>query len=63
MIIKDNNGSDVLIVPLDLAACMIHFRHRLPTTDKISSLTQYCLTQGYAPKNPLSFSDQNSDKF
>jgi hypothetical protein len=25
---------------------MIHFKHRLPTTEEINSLKQYCLTQG-----------------
>jgi hypothetical protein len=38
-----------LIVPLELAGCMIHFKHRLPTTEEINSLKQYCLTQGDSP--------------
>jgi hypothetical protein len=33
-----------LVVPLELAGCMIHFKHRLPTTEEINSLKQYCLT-------------------
>ena len=63
MIIKDRNGSDVLTIPLDLARCMIHFKHRLPTTDEIASPKQYCLTQGDTPWNPSSFTDQMADKF
>jgi hypothetical protein len=58
MIVKDNNGSDALTIPLDLAECMIYFRHRLPTTDEISKPKQYCLTQGCTPWNPSSFSDE-----
>jgi hypothetical protein len=42
---------------------MIHFKHRLPTTEEINSLKQYCLTQGDTPWNPSSFSDQVADKF
>ena len=42
---------------------MIHFRHRLPTTEEITTLKQYCLTQGDEPWNPSSFSDQVTDKF
>jgi hypothetical protein len=41
---------------------MIHFKHRLPTTEVISSLKQYCLTQGDTPWNPSSLSDQVADK-
>ena len=63
MIIKDRNDSDVLTIPLNLAGCMIHFKHRLPTADEIASLKQYCLTQGDTPWNPSSFSDQMADKF
>jgi hypothetical protein len=35
MIVKGYKGSDALTltIPLDLAGCMIHFRHRLPTND------------------------------
>jgi hypothetical protein len=29
MMIKDSNGSDILTIPLDLAGCMVHFKHRL----------------------------------
>jgi hypothetical protein len=46
MIVKDNNGSDALTIPLDLAGCMIHFRHRQPTTEEILTLKHYCLTKG-----------------
>jgi hypothetical protein len=52
-----------LVVPLELAGCMIHFKHRLPTTEEIHSLKQYCLTQGDTPWNPSSISDQVADKF
>jgi hypothetical protein len=63
MIVKDNNDSDILTIPLDLAGCMVHFKHRLPTADDMSSLQQYCLTHGDTPWNPSSFSDQMADKF
>jgi hypothetical protein len=49
MIVKDNNSSDALTIPLDLARCMMHFRHRLPTTEEISTLKYYYLTQGDEP--------------
>jgi hypothetical protein len=52
-----------LVVSLELAGCMIHFKHRLPTTEEINSLKQYCLTQGDTQWNPSSFSDQVADKF
>jgi hypothetical protein len=51
------------VVPLELAGCMIPFKHRLPTTEEINALNQYCLTQGDTPWNPSSFSDQLADKF
>jgi hypothetical protein len=60
MEIQDVGSS--LIVPLELAACMIHFKHRLSTTEEIKSLKQYCLTQGDTPWNPSSFSDQVAEK-
>jgi hypothetical protein len=41
MIVNDNNGSDELTIPLDLAGFMIHFRHRLPNTEEIETPTQY----------------------
>jgi hypothetical protein len=45
MIIKgdsdSDSGSDVLTIPLDLAGCMVHFEHRLPTAEEIASLKQY----------------------
>jgi hypothetical protein len=52
-----------LVIPLELAGCMIHFKQRFPTTEAINSLKQYCLTQGDTPWNPSSFSDQVTDKF
>jgi hypothetical protein len=41
---KEENVSSVL--RLELAGCMIYFKHRLPTTEEINSLKQYCLKQG-----------------
>jgi hypothetical protein len=61
MEIQDVGSS--LVIPLELAGCMIHFKHRLPTTEEINSLKQYCLTQGDTPWNPSSFSDQVADRF
>jgi hypothetical protein len=52
MIIKDSNDSDVLTIPLDLAGCMVHFKHRLPTVEDMSSRKPNCLTHGYTPWNP-----------
>jgi hypothetical protein len=46
MIVKDNSSSDALTIPLDLARCMMHFRHRSPTTEEIATLKHYYLTQG-----------------
>jgi hypothetical protein len=61
MEIQDIGSS--LVTPLELAGCMIHFKHRLPTIEEINSLKQYCLTQGDNPWNLSSFSDQVADKF
>jgi hypothetical protein len=61
MVIQDVGSS--LVIPLEHAGCMIHFQHRLPTTEEINSPKQYCLTQGDTPWNPSSFSDQVADKF
>jgi hypothetical protein len=58
-----DSDSDVLTIPLDLAGCMVHFKHRLPTAEEIASFKQYCLTQGDVPWNLSSFSDQMADKF
>jgi hypothetical protein len=60
MVIQDVGSS--LVIPLKLAFCMIH-KYRLPTTEEVNSLKQYCLTQGGTPWNPSSFSDQVSEKF
>jgi hypothetical protein len=60
MEIQDVGSS--LVIHLELAGCMIHFEYRLPTTEEINSLNQYCLTQGDTPWNPSSFSDQVADK-
>jgi hypothetical protein len=59
MVIQDVGIS--LVLPLDLAGCMIHFKYRLPTTEEFDLLKQYCLTQGDTPWNPSSFSDQVAD--
>jgi hypothetical protein len=61
MEIQDVGSS--LVVPLELADCMIHLKHQLPTTEEVNSLKQYCLTQGDTPWNPSSFSDQVANKF
>jgi hypothetical protein len=60
LVIQDVGSS--LVVPLELAGCMIHFKHRLPTTEEINSLKSYCLTPSDTPWNPSSFSDQVADK-
>jgi hypothetical protein len=44
MMIQDVSNS--LVIPLELAGCMIHMKHRLKTTEKVNSFKQYCLTQG-----------------
>jgi hypothetical protein len=53
MTIKGDNDSDseVLTIPLDLAGCMVQFKHRL------------LLLNSIVPWNPSSFSDQMADKF
>jgi hypothetical protein len=43
---------------LELAGCIVHFKHRLPSKVEFTSLQQYCLKQGDTPWNPYSFSDQ-----
>jgi hypothetical protein len=47
MEIQDVGSS--LVVRLESAGCMIYVKHRLPTTEEINSLKQYCLTQGDTP--------------
>jgi hypothetical protein len=61
MVIQDADST--LVIPLELAGCMINFKHRLPTTEEINSLKQYCLIQGDTPWYPSSFSDQIAGKF
>jgi hypothetical protein len=39
MVIQDIDSS--LVIPLELAGCMINFKHRLPSTEEINSLKQY----------------------
>jgi hypothetical protein len=55
MMIQDIGSS--LVIPLELAGCMIHFKLRLPSTEEVNSLKQHCLTQGDTQWNPSSFSD------
>jgi hypothetical protein len=61
MVIQD--GSESLTVPLEIAGCMVHFKHHIATSEEVELLKQYCLTQGETPWNPSSFSDQVADKF
>jgi hypothetical protein len=63
MKISVSTNQDDITISLDLAGCMIHFRHRLPTKKEFTSLKQFCLTQGDTPWNPSSFTDQVADKF
>jgi hypothetical protein len=60
---KNSNDSDILTIPLDLAGCMVHFKHELPKVDDMSSLKQYCLAHGDTPWNLSLFSDQMANKF
>jgi hypothetical protein len=39
MEIQDVGSS--LVVPLEFAGCMIHFKHRLPTTEEFNSFKKY----------------------
>jgi hypothetical protein len=61
--ITDSNHHDDITIPLELAGCMVHFKHRLPTKEDIMSLQQYCLKQGDIPWNPSTFTDQVADVF
>jgi hypothetical protein len=61
--VSDSNNHDDITISLDLAGCVVNFKHRLPTKGEIMSLTKYCLTQGDTPWNPSSFSDQVADVF
>jgi len=45
--------SNMVPVPLVLAGCMAHFKHRLPTSDEYESLKSYSLTQGDNPWHSL----------
>ena len=60
---EELNNSESLTEPLVLAGCIVHFEHRIPTSEEVVSLKQYCLTQSETPWNPSSFSDQVADKF
>jgi hypothetical protein len=59
--ITDSNHHDDVTIPLELAGCMVHFKHYLPTKEDMMSLQQYCLTQGDTPWNPSAFTDQVAD--
>jgi hypothetical protein len=61
MVIQDVGSS--LVVLLEVAGCMIHFKHRLPTTEEINSLKQCSLTQDDTPWNLPSFSDHLHTSF
>jgi hypothetical protein len=37
--VTDSNHHDDIIIPLHLAGCMIHFKHRLQTKGEILSLS------------------------
>jgi hypothetical protein len=47
MVIQDVGNS--LVLSLELAVYMFHFKHRSPTTEEVNSLKKYCLTQGDTP--------------
>jgi hypothetical protein len=49
MVIQKN---EAVLIPLELAGFMVHFKHRILTPDEIESLKQYCLTQTDTPWNP-----------
>jgi hypothetical protein len=38
MTITDSNHHDDIIIALELAGCMVHLKHRLPTKEDIMSL-------------------------
>jgi hypothetical protein len=61
--ITDGNHHDDVTIPLDLAGCIVHFKHRLPTKEDMTSLQQYCLTQGDTPWNRTTFTYQVADVF
>jgi hypothetical protein len=63
MIVKNKNGSDALTISLDRATCMMHFKHRLPTTDEIITPRQYSFTQRDSTWNLSSFFDQGEHNF
>jgi hypothetical protein len=62
MIVKDNNGFDLLTIHLYLYGCIINFRHRLPTASEIALLKKHYFIQEDSPWNPSSFSHQIADK-
>jgi hypothetical protein len=39
MVVQD--GSESLTIPLELATCMVHFKHGIPTSEEAGSLKQY----------------------
>jgi hypothetical protein len=47
--ITSSNHHDDITIPLELAGCMVHFKHCLPIKKDFISLQQYCLKQGDTP--------------
>ena len=63
MMIKDNSNG-TLTIPLDLVGCVVHFKHRLPTTEEITSLeTILLMSRRYTMQSHHHSSDQATDKF
>ena len=48
---SDSTNQGDITIPLDLAGCKIHFRHRLPNQEVFTSLKHFCLTQRDTPWN------------
>jgi hypothetical protein len=61
MVIQNDNKE--VLMPLELAGCMVHFKHRVPKPGEIESLKHYCLTHDDTLWNPSILSDQIADKF
>jgi hypothetical protein len=45
MVVKGKSGGVAHTIPIDLLEFVMHFRHRLPTTNEIETLKQYYLTK------------------
>jgi hypothetical protein len=61
MMIQDDGDS--LAITKEIADRIVHFKQRLPTTEEVNPLVQYCLKYGDTPWTLSSFSDQDVDKF